>query len=129
MFQGLKSVVTSTCACVCQPCEKGTVLCPTSNICINATSWCDGVKDCPDDESDCASPTTEMMTTPTPTEQPENRCPEMVCPPKYELVPKLTHGDELRAHLPTMFSTYGKRVLYKERDKKKVGGAKGRYNS
>lgn len=109
--------MTSTCSCICQQCAEGKLLCPTSNICVNATSWCDGVEDCPDDETNCTSTTTESVTIPTTTEPLENKCPEMVCPPKYELVAKLAQSDKLRVHLPTMFSTYGKKVLYKERKK------------
>ncbi|XP_056642321.1 hemocytin [Diorhabda sublineata] len=52
--EGLRSTVTTTCACNCQPCEEGTILCPTSNICINSTLWCNGEEDCPDDEIYCA---------------------------------------------------------------------------
>lgn len=64
-LQGLKSTVTSTCNCNCQPCPKNTVLCPSANICINSTSWCDGVMDCPDDEVNCPKKTTEQLTTTT----------------------------------------------------------------
>lgn len=51
--EGLRSTVTSTCQCTCQPCPEGTVLCPRSNICINSSLWCNGVQDCPDDEINC----------------------------------------------------------------------------
>ncbi|XP_069683352.1 hemocytin isoform X2 [Periplaneta americana] len=82
--QGLQKVVTPSCGCVCKPCPTGAVLCPTSNICINATSWCDGVEDCPDDEQDCTTTTTPPTTpiTPVPT-QPS--CPETKCPPGYDV--------------------------------------------
>lgn len=57
-------MVTSTCQCICKPCEEGTILCPTSGICINETLWCNGVKECPDDETDCViKPTMPTETT------------------------------------------------------------------
>nr|CAD7570854.1 unnamed protein product [Timema californicum] len=58
--QGLQSVLTPSCGCTCKPCPAETLLCATSNICINASSWCDGVEDCPDDERNC--PTTSSVT-------------------------------------------------------------------
>lgn len=61
--KGLRSVVTSTCGCVCQPCDEGTILCPTSNVCINATLWCNKIQDCPDDELNCITTTPEPETT------------------------------------------------------------------
>lgn len=60
--QGLRSVITSTCQCICKPCEEGTILCPTSGVCINETLWCNGVKECPDDETGCEIPTTITTT-------------------------------------------------------------------
>lgn len=50
---GLQSIVGKLCACMCKPCPQGTKYCPTSNVCVNETAWCDGVQDCPDDEKDC----------------------------------------------------------------------------
>lgn len=55
---GFRSIVTELCGCVCKPCPFGTRLCPTSNICINETSWCNGIQDCPDDEKNCSLTTT-----------------------------------------------------------------------
>ncbi|XP_026826604.1 hemocytin isoform X2 [Ooceraea biroi] len=62
---GLQSVVGKLCACLCKPCPQGTKLCPTSNVCVNETAWCDGVQDCPDDERDCPEiiVTTPMIVT------------------------------------------------------------------
>ena len=64
----LQSVITELCSCSCKPCSPGTRLCPTSKICINETLWCNGIQDCPDDESDCQSgklikpsPTTHLI--------------------------------------------------------------------
>ncbi|XP_050302983.1 hemocytin [Anthonomus grandis grandis] len=81
--EGLRSVVTSTCQCTCQPCPEGTILCPTSGICINSTLWCNGIQDCPDDEVNCqtTSTTTEILTT---TEK--EVCPEVKCQPGYKVV-------------------------------------------
>ncbi|KAF5285691.1 hypothetical protein FQR65_LT13076 [Abscondita terminalis] len=55
--KGLRSVVNSKCQCTCRPCPDGTILCPTSNICIKKEDWCNGVKDCPDDEVGCVEET------------------------------------------------------------------------
>ncbi|PNF36643.1 hypothetical protein B7P43_G19101, partial [Cryptotermes secundus] len=92
--QGLQRLLTPSCGCICKPCPSGTVLCPTSNICINATSWCDGVEDCPDDESDCTTPTvpttpTLLFTTPT-----TPSCPPMECPEGFKLV--LKNSEQLK---------------------------------
>lgn len=48
-----RPVVTKLCACSCESCPAGTKLCPTSSTCLDETKWCDGVLDCPDDETDC----------------------------------------------------------------------------
>ena len=52
---GLQSISTPglECGCQCVPCPSGTRLCPTSNVCIQTSLWCNGVEDCPDDERDC----------------------------------------------------------------------------
>ncbi|GFY77264.1 hemocytin, partial [Trichonephila inaurata madagascariensis] len=60
---GQKSEMDEDCNCKCVGCAEGTVLCPTSGQCIDESQWCDGVKDCPDDETDC--PTTPPPTTTT----------------------------------------------------------------
>lgn len=49
----MQSVVTELCGCVCKPCPEDMILCKTSNVCIKKSSWCDGIKDCPDDETNC----------------------------------------------------------------------------
>jgi von Willebrand factor len=113
--KGLRSTVTSTCKCTCQPCPDGTTLCPTSDVCINSTLWCNGVQDCPDDEIGC--PTTETptkattrttTTTPTPptavTERIVKQCPVIECPPGFNThVKKQTKG---RLYQSSMFSSY-----------------------
>lgn len=50
---GLQSIVSKLCTCLCKPCPAGTRHCSTSDVCVNETSWCDGIQDCPDDEKDC----------------------------------------------------------------------------
>lgn len=65
LIQGLKKTLTSTCECTCKPCPEKTKLCPTSNICINETLWCDGISDCGDDELNCAKPSPGTITIPT----------------------------------------------------------------
>ncbi|XP_044006095.1 hemocytin [Aphidius gifuensis] len=95
----MRSVVTELCGCACKPCSTGTRLCPTSNICINDNLWCNGVKDCPDDETNCR----EIIENPSvitnnhstiievTTVEIKNvttlQCERPVCPPGYKLVP------------------------------------------
>lgn len=63
----MQSVLTTTCACICKPCGENKMLCPNSNVCMNISAWCNGVKDCPDDEINCTT-TTPKLTTAIPTE-------------------------------------------------------------
>ncbi|CAG0914107.1 unnamed protein product [Notodromas monacha] len=67
------------CECKCRECPAGERLCPTSNDCTKIDKWCDGVRDCADDELDCptlmsitTTPNPEMTTTETP--EREARC-------------------------------------------------------
>lgn len=96
---GLRSVVSELCTCLCKPCPAATRLCPTSDVCVNETAWCDGVQDCPDDEKNCPeivskipTPATESSKTSahevTVTTQvpPSSRCEEPVCPLGYRIV-------------------------------------------
>jgi hypothetical protein len=89
--QHLQRVLTPSCGCICKPCPPGTVLCPTSNICINATSWCDGLEDCPDDERECTTPsvpsaaTTQFTTQITPAVTPPPMCPPPKCPEGFKV--------------------------------------------
>ncbi|XP_037075331.1 hemocytin-like [Pollicipes pollicipes] len=49
--------LSDSCDCQCNPCEEGTRICPTSRTCLEEEKWCDGVKQCPDDEGDeCREP-------------------------------------------------------------------------
>ncbi|GIY74808.1 EGF-like repeat and discoidin I-like domain-containing protein 3 [Caerostris extrusa] len=58
-----KAELDENCECRCVGCEEGTVLCPSTQECIPESRWCDGVRDCQDDEIDC--PTTPRITTVT----------------------------------------------------------------
>lgn len=51
----MQVVVTELCGCICKPCPYGERYCPTSNVCLNETLWCNGVQDCPDDERNCSN--------------------------------------------------------------------------
>lgn len=48
----MRSVVDSSCSCKCEPCPKHQRLCPSSGDCIPEVLWCNGVRDCADDEDD-----------------------------------------------------------------------------
>lgn len=91
--EGLRSSVTSTCACTCKPCPPNEILCPTSNICINSTLWCNGIQDCPDDELNCPTTVEEIpTTTPIPTtKKPVKKCPIVECQPGYKRREIKTH--------------------------------------
>ncbi|XP_017781781.1 PREDICTED: hemocytin [Nicrophorus vespilloides] len=132
--EGLKSIVTSTCGCVCLPCDPGTVLCPTSNICINQTSWCDGIQDCPDDEVNCKTtevPTTTiepLIGTTKVSESMTKACPKVECPPGYKVIQKKpARSQRLNSYYWTMFSTQAQKVPKKTNylPKKTKGGTKG----
>ncbi|KAJ8974052.1 hypothetical protein NQ317_002298, partial [Molorchus minor] len=117
VIAGLRSTVTSTCACTCQPCPEDTVLCPTSNICINSTLWCDGIRNCADDEFDCPTATTPI---PIVTKQimpydkisgflppPEvtKKCPVVECNPGYKKVErKVSKSEKYHSHVSAMLS-------------------------
>lgn len=59
----MSTTSVSSCKCECKPCENGTRLCPTSNVCLNESFWCNGIQDCPDDEINCLTTTTTTTTT------------------------------------------------------------------
>ncbi|XP_075237780.1 hemolectin [Lycorma delicatula] len=81
--EGFQSTMNSLCDCSCQPCPQGTVLCKTSNKCINSTQWCDGFIDCLDDEINCTTTSVTIPTTPPTTTVPSTITPktETTCPP------------------------------------------------
>ncbi|XP_053978189.1 hemocytin [Hylaeus volcanicus] len=96
---GMRAVVNELCNCACKPCPTGTRHCPTSDICIDESFWCNGIQDCPDDEKDCnVIPTTMSMFEFSTTEQGENTtltsttvpqaCQNPVCPPGYKISSK-----------------------------------------
>lgn len=84
----------SSCDCLCKPCENGTKLCPTSNVCLDKYLWCNGIQDCPDDEINCPAITTTTTTTMStttssaeefntvipPIKRGHGPCPEIKCP-------------------------------------------------
>lgn len=113
---GLRSVVSELCTCLCKPCPTGTVHCPTSDVCINDTAWCNGVQDCPDDEVNCeernvALTTFKMEATPRPHPIEPPSCEEPSCPPDYRVVYK-----------PTYQSTYSVSMYAKRNVKSSVKG-------
>ncbi|XP_043682227.1 hemocytin isoform X2 [Vespula pensylvanica] len=98
---GMQVVVTELCSCVCKPCPLGTRHCPTSNICLNETLWCNGVQDCPDDEKNCTKietsstahfestikyTTTPISITTSTVSVPLVQCEDPKCPPRYKVV-------------------------------------------
>ncbi|KAL6266408.1 hypothetical protein P5V15_003260 [Pogonomyrmex californicus] len=105
---GLRSVVGELCACLCKPCPIGTRHCPTSDVCVNETAWCDGVQDCPDDEKECPkiSSTTPIATEPSETVKQEITtsspvqiplpCEKPICPSGYRVVYKQHPASKLR---------------------------------
>lgn len=48
----LRPVVAAGCYCKCEPCPKHQKLCPSSGDCIPEVLWCNGIRDCADDEDD-----------------------------------------------------------------------------
>lgn len=98
--KNLKSTLTNTCKCTCQPCPESTTLCPTSNICINSTLWCNGIQDCPDDETNCITTVVPTIVTPT-----VEKCHLLKCPPGYKRVEKeLKKSQDYYTNLSPMFS-------------------------
>ncbi|KDR23192.1 Hemocytin, partial [Zootermopsis nevadensis] len=114
--QGLQRVLTPSCGCICKPCPPSTVLCPTSNICINATSWCDGLEDCPDDERDCTTPTVPTTISTSAATIPVPACPPMICPEGFKVVLK----KDTQLKNPEESS-----IIFKDRFKGVKGGNKG----
>ncbi|XP_030749920.1 hemocytin [Sitophilus oryzae] len=102
--EGLRSTVTSTCHCTCQPCPEGTTLCRTSNICINSTLWCNGIQDCPDDELNCVVTTVKPTTrAPTTTTKKPKTCPVVECQPGYKkVVQEMSRTEAHKAYLSPM---------------------------
>lgn len=94
-----RSVISELCACLCKPCPTGTRHCSTSDVCVNETAWCNGVQDCPDDETDCPQVTFttldlgiintvghEVTTAPGPVSIGPSTCETPQCPSNYKIV-------------------------------------------
>ncbi|XP_025836285.1 hemocytin [Agrilus planipennis] len=117
--EGLRKVVTSTCGCICQPCNEGTILCPTNNICINSTLWCNGIEDCSDDELSCTTDATITATVPTTeittvTKASHLTCSTPSCPPGYKLkIKRPSKAEKLHSNLSPMFSFFGRKASNK----------------
>lgn len=45
-----RHVITNSCYCKCESCPEMQKLCPSSGDCIPEAFWCNGIKDCEDDE-------------------------------------------------------------------------------
>lgn len=114
---GMRSIISELCTCLCKPCPMATRHCPTSDVCINETAWCNGVQDCPDDETGCPqvisttpfdlgmiSTVRHDVTTLSPVKvSPLPLCEEPLCPPNYKIVFK--ESSELRDKLGKKHST------------------------
>nr|XP_045582100.1 uncharacterized protein LOC123745535 [Procambarus clarkii] len=96
---GQQSVSTPSCGCVCKPCPPGSKLCPSSNYCLNESSWCNGLEECPDDELNCPTTTPEIP----------DVCPTPYCPDHWVTKVRATKGlcptivcepPEVTTHLP-----------------------------
>ncbi|RZF42331.1 hypothetical protein LSTR_LSTR016166 [Laodelphax striatellus] len=97
------------CECLCAECDEGMKLCPTSNICIQSTSWCDGFVDCPDDELNCTTMHTNSVESTTPqssttVESKQLRCPPVECPPGFK-IKLITSDNEESNNLEDLFSS------------------------
>ncbi|XP_031828807.2 hemolectin [Nomia melanderi] len=83
----MRPVINELCNCVCKPCPTGTLLCPTSDVCIDENLWCNGIQDCPDDEKNCATTVSSLKhSTTTETPAPPELCQDPICPPGYKTV-------------------------------------------
>ncbi|XP_077495549.1 uncharacterized protein LOC144106577 isoform X2 [Amblyomma americanum] len=51
--KGRPQTISPDCACGCGSCPDGHRLCPTSGECIDEELWCNGIVNCPDDETEC----------------------------------------------------------------------------
>ncbi|XP_066594945.1 hemocytin-like [Prorops nasuta] len=117
----VQSVITELCTCICKPCPIGTRHCPTSDICINETLWCNNVNDCPDDERDCPSvyPTTstthattesteEIKITHSPPTIPPVPCEKPTCPPGYKTIIKIYNKRKTTGSSVNIYTKGGK---------------------
>ncbi|XP_075745319.1 hemocytin isoform X1 [Rhipicephalus microplus] len=91
------------CQCKCAHCPFGQRVCPTTNECIDEFKWCNGVKDCPDDEQGCDEieqpPAISPCTEPTKPVCPDGQEPKLISDmrcPEYKCVPTNGDGDVCR---------------------------------
>ncbi|KAK9502170.1 hypothetical protein O3M35_012753 [Rhynocoris fuscipes] len=104
--EGLRAELTPNCNCVCKPCPEDTKLCPTSQVCVATSSWCDGITDCPDDEVNCG--TSAPPTTPTTTVVTVTECPPVInCPEGFKM--SLIKAEEKPKFGDTHWSPFGKK--------------------
>lgn len=79
--KGQKRVSPGSCSCKCEKCPPETILCQTSGECIEESSWCDGIQDCPDDEMNCTqSGKPVIIVSETVSKNITKKCPVPTCP-------------------------------------------------
>ncbi|XP_075537951.1 uncharacterized protein LOC142572612 isoform X2 [Dermacentor variabilis] len=101
--KGQRAYFDDKCQCKCANCPPGQRVCPTTNECIDEFKWCNGVKDCPDDEQGCdelerppaISPCTEPTKPACPDGQEAKMTYDTRCP-EYKCVPTNGDGDVCR---------------------------------
>uniref|UniRef100_A0A1I8NWB1 Hemocytin n=1 Tax=Stomoxys calcitrans TaxID=35570 RepID=A0A1I8NWB1_STOCA len=104
-----RPIVGTGCYCKCEPCPKHQRLCPSSGDCIAEVLWCNGIKDCADDEDKTCSNVILVNNKPniTSTESEIISCPVPECPPKMKM--KITEKKQRK--MSSMFSsTFTKKV-------------------
>uniref|UniRef100_A0A1I8MML0 Hemocytin n=2 Tax=Musca domestica TaxID=7370 RepID=A0A1I8MML0_MUSDO len=114
-----RPIVGTGCYCKCEPCPKHQKLCPSSGDCIAEALWCNGIKDCADDEDETCSNTIYVNNKPnvTTTETEVISCPVPECPPKMMM--KITEKKQRK--MSSMFSsTFTKKVTVNRDEDGKV---------
>ncbi|XP_058797462.1 hemocytin [Phymastichus coffea] len=96
-----RPVVGELCACLCKNCPAGQRLCRTNDLCIDADKWCNGVKDCPDDEPDDCEYEFSSDATITNTTITKIQC-VTTCPPGFVTVDNIVDGVNLANFSITM---------------------------
>ncbi|XP_034943572.1 hemocytin, partial [Chelonus insularis] len=115
----MQSVVTELCGCSCKPCPIDTLYCSSTNVCIEKSAWCNGVKDCLDDETNCTNEVEEIsnnmtknsttMVVVTTTEiknVTKFECEKPICPPGYK--PILSESSKIQY---THYSSSNSRII------------------
>ncbi|XP_068082174.1 hemocytin [Anabrus simplex] len=122
--KGLRRMFSPSCECTCKPCPEDTVLCPTTNICINESLWCDGVEHCPDDERNCVTTTSiETTVSPAPEKPTPPPCPPIECEPGYVRVAVKPHSLYLKTARKGHTYTKGGRKEFRRPETKKVSNS------